>query len=83
MKKNFLKEYARDLMAFGSIIFYAIVLVRATIGDFMPFVAQLLIALIILIIFPLIIKHTNLYIARALVLVVFTSLFYKDLNFNV
>ena len=49
MKKNWKYEIARDSMAFGSILFYLIVLVRSTIGEYMVFVYQLLIALAFLI----------------------------------
>ncbi len=78
MKENWKYEIARDSMAFGSILFYLIVIARATIGDYMIFVYQLLIALVILILFYLVINNANYHIARAFVLVVFTSLFYKD-----
>ena len=78
MKKDWKYEIARDSMAFGSILFYLIVIARATIGDYMIFVYQLLIALVILILFYFVIKNANYHIARAFVLVVFTSLFYKD-----
>ncbi|MCH8003330.1 MAG: hypothetical protein IH934_01765 [Nanoarchaeota archaeon] len=78
MKKNWKYEIARDSMAFGSILFYLIVLVRSLIGEYLVFVYQLLIALIILIISSFIIKNANHHLARAFVLVVFTSLFYKD-----
>ncbi|MDP6139279.1 MAG: hypothetical protein QGI89_04250, partial [Candidatus Woesearchaeota archaeon] len=47
------------------------------------FVYQLLIAIIILIISSFIIKNANHHLARAFVLVVFTSLFYKDSLFTV
>ncbi len=78
MKEDWKYEIARDSMAFGSILFYLIVIVRAIIGKYMPFVYQLLIAIAILAISSFIIKNTNHHIARALVLVTFTSLFYKD-----
>ena len=78
MKENWKYEIARDSMAFGSILFYLIVIARATIGDYMIFVYHLLIALVILMLFYFIIKNANYHIARAFVLVVFTSLFYKD-----
>ncbi len=78
MKKDWKYEIARDTMAFGSILFYLIVIIRAIIGKYMPFVYQLLIALAILILSSVIIKNTDHHIARAFVLVVFTSLFYKD-----
>lgn len=82
MKKDWKYEIARDSMAFGSILFYLIVIIRAMIGEYMPFVYQLLIAIVILIVSSLIIKNTNHYIARAFVLITFTSLFYKDALFT-
>jgi len=78
MKKDWKYEIARDSMAFGSILFYLIVIIRAIIGEFMPFLYRLLIAITILIISSFIIKNANHHIARAFVLVVFTSFFYKD-----
>ena len=81
--KKWARELARDIMAFGSIPFYFIVIIRAIIGKYMPFVYQLLIALAILIILSLKIKNANHHIARAFVLVVFTSLFYKDSLFTI
>lgn len=78
MKKSWKYEIARDSMAFGSILFYLIVLARSTIGEYMIFVYQLLIALAILIISSFIVKKANHHLARAFVLVVFTSLFYRD-----
>ena len=83
MKENWKYEIARDSMAFGSILFYLIVIIRSLIGEYMIFVYQLLIAIIILIISSFIIKNANHHLARAFVLVVFTSLFYKDSLFTV
>ena len=62
MKKDWKYEIARDLMAFGSIIFYLLVLVRSTIGEYMTFVYQLLIAVVVLILLSIIIKNSNYYI---------------------
>lgn len=78
MKKDWKYEIARDGMAFGSILFYIIIMARSLIGEYMVFVYQLSIAIIILIISSFIIKGANHHLARAFVLVVFTSLFYKD-----
>ena len=83
MKKDWKYEIARDSMAFGSILFYLVVLVRSTIGEYLVFVYQLLIALGFLIISSFFIKKANHHLARAFVLVVFTSLFYKDAPFTV
>ena len=83
MKKDWKYEIARDTMAFGSILFYLIVVIRAIIGKYIPFVCQLLIAIAILIISSFIIKNANHHLARAFVLVVFTSLFYKEKLFTI
>ena len=78
MKNNWRHEFARDSLAFGSILFYFIVIIRAIIGDYMPFVYQLLVALVIIYILSFVVKKANRHIARAAPLVVFTSIFYKD-----
>jgi len=78
MKKDWKYEIARDSMAFGSILFYLIVIVRSLIGEYLIFVYQLLIALAVLVLSSFIIKNTNHHLARAFVIVVFTSIFYKD-----
>ena len=83
MKKDWKYEIARDSMAFGSILFYLVVMARSTIGEYLTFVYQLLIALAFLIISSFFIKKANHHLARAFVLVVFTSLFYKDAPFTV
>jgi len=77
MAKNWKREIARDFVALGSIPFYFIVIIRAIIGQFPPFIYQLVIALFVILILSKIIKNSNEYVARGLVLVVFTSLFYK------
>ncbi len=83
MKKDWKYGIARDSMAFGSILFYLVVIARSTIGEYLTFVYQLLIALAFLIISSFFIKKANHHLARAFVLVVFTSLFYKDAPFTV
>ena len=83
MKKDWKYEIARDSMAFGSILFYFIVTIRSLIGEYLIFVYQLLIAIAILIISSFIIKNANHHLARAFVIVVFTSIFYKDNLFTV
>lgn len=78
MEKSWKKETARDAMAFGSILFYLIVIIRAIIGEHIAFVYQVVISLVVLAILSFIIKKANHHIARAVPLVVFTSLFYQD-----
>jgi len=76
-------EIARDMVALGGLPFYLLVLVRASIGEYISFLIQVAVALPVLYLLSLVLKGSNLHIARALVLVVFTSLFYKALPFTV
>ena len=82
MNKSWLKEIARDLLALGSIPFYFLVVIRAVIGKYNIFVYQMVIAAIVIFILYFIIKNSNLHIGRALVILVFTSLFYKEVLFT-
>ena len=83
MKTSWLKEIARDLLALGSIPFYFLVVIRAVIGKYNIFVYQMLIAAIVIFVLYFIIKDSNMHVARALVTLVFTSLFYKESLFTV
>jgi len=83
MNKNWKKEIARDTLALGSIPFYILVMARAVVGKYAIFIYQLLIALVILFILSKIIKNSQMHIARAFVLVVFTTLFYNDQFYTV
>ena len=79
---NWKKEAARDLIAFGSIPFYLIVLVRVLVGEnltpFYSLTYQFLIAAILILILSLLLKHSNNYASRSFALLVFTSLNYQD-----
>lgn len=81
--KNWKKELARDFLALGSVIFFILVIARAFIKPYRPFVDQMIIAGIILIILNFIIKDYDKYVARAIILVVFTALFYEDNVFTI
>ena len=83
MKTSWLKEIARDLLALGSIPFYFLVAIRAVIGKYNVFVYQMIIAAIVIFVLYFIIKDSNMHVARALVTLVFTSLFYKESLFTV
>ena len=83
MKKAWLKETARDLWAFGSIPFYFLVVIRAIIGKYNVFIYQMAISAIAVFILWFIIKNSNLHIARAFVIVVFTSMFYNTIFYTI
>ena len=82
MSKSWLKEIARDLMALGSIPFYFLVIIRSIIGEYAIFVYQMIIAAIAVLILGFIIKNSQLHVARSLVIVIFTSFFYKEVIYT-
>tara|TARA_Y100000310_G_C20697687_1_gene826903 strand:- start:5757 stop:6161 length:405 start_codon:yes stop_codon:yes gene_type:complete len=82
MRKNAKNELARDIIALGSIAFYIIVIVRALIGRFSPFVYQLIIAILLLMVLSRFINGANQYIARGFILLAFISLYYKSITFT-
>jgi len=77
------EEIARDLVALGGLPFYLLVLVRASIGEYVSFLIQVALALPVLYLLAYFVKGSNLHIARALILVVFTSKFYDALPFTI
>ena len=81
-KKDWKKELARDFLAIGSIIFFILVIARSAIKPYRPFVDQMIIAglflILISILFILLKKKSDNYVARGLILVIFTSIFYND-----
>lgn len=84
MERNWKEQTARDIIALGGNIFYSLVVIRALIGPFFPFIYQLLIAALVIFIGFLIFRDkVDNYIARAFALASFTSLLYMDLPFAV
>ena len=80
---SWLKETARDALAIGSIAFCFIAIGRATIGVYLDYVYQLLASFMILFLLTLFVKKSENHLARGLILVIFTSLFYYELKFTV
>tara|TARA_Y100000310_G_C20689727_1_gene821419 strand:+ start:1670 stop:2053 length:384 start_codon:yes stop_codon:yes gene_type:complete len=76
------KEIARDVLALGSWVFFILVIARAAIKPYRPFLDQLIIAGIVLLIIGIFWKKANGYVARGIVLVVFTSIFYQSLIYT-
>lgn len=75
------KAIFHDIKALGSWTFYVLVIARASIDVYRPFLDQLLIAGVLLFILAFLIPHDG-HIARALAAAVFTSLFYNTLHFT-
>jgi len=83
--KNYknLKEFARDFFALGSWIFYILVIGRALIKPYRPFADEIIIAAVGLLIITVFIKNYDGYSSRALILVIFTTLFYQSKIFSI
>jgi len=77
------EEIARDIIALGGLPFYSLVLVRASIGGYLSFLSHVAVALPVLYLLSRLVRGVNLHIARGLILVVFTSVYYKALPFTV
>lgn len=77
------QEILRDIVALGGLPFYVLVTARAAIGPYPAFLSQVVIALPVLILLARLVRGSNLHIARALILVVFTSIFYKSPQFTI
>lgn len=82
-EKNWKKEFARDTLALGGLAFYFIVIGRALIGSYMEFVWQIVVAAIFILVSSLIFKKADYHIARGLILVIFTIIFYNETRFAV
>ena len=82
MNKEWFREFARDVIALGSIPFFLLVLVRIWILPNPEFLAQFIIAGILFLVTFLIFKQ-NLYSGLALIILIFTSLHYADQKFTI
>ena len=76
------KEIARDSLAFGSILMFIIVAARTTLADNYKFLAELIFAGIIILILSFVFKSQN-HLSRAIVLYIFTVLFYNDNRYTI
>jgi hypothetical protein len=77
------KEVARDLLALGSIPFYILVMARSLTGQYYQFTYQLLISIIIISLTQLVIKNYNKHLARTIVIIAFTIIFYNQLIYAI
>ncbi|MFT4310717.1 MAG: hypothetical protein ACMXYC_03725 [Candidatus Woesearchaeota archaeon] len=80
--KSFIQHTTRDLLGLGSWIMYLLVLARSMIDMYRPFVDQMLIAGMFLLLLYFTIPHNG-YTARIIVIAYFTSLFYQSTGFTI
>ena len=77
------KELARDFLAIGSWVFYALVLARSLIEPYWAFATPLIAAAGVLLASTYLLTKHSAYTARAFVLVYFTTQFYQDTAFSI
>ncbi len=82
MKKGWINEVVRDIIALGSIPFFLLVLVRIWILPNPEFLTQFIIAGALFLLSFFIFK-INLYSGLALVTLIFSSLHYEDIRYTV
>ncbi len=82
-RQQMLKDISRDLMALGSIPFLLLVLIRIWIADnYMQF-SQIIIGAVLIFAVSLVFKKNDNYSALIIVLSVFTSIFYNEMEFTI
>ena len=81
-KEKFLKELARDFLALGSIPFFLLVVVRIFIAPVANYHYQLLLAFGIILVVSFFLRNQQ-HIARGVVLLIFTSLYYADFLYTI
>jgi len=82
VKKEWLKETARDFVALGSIPFFILVLVRVYLLDNSNYFTQFIIAGVLVILVSLLFK-INLYSGLGFVILIFTSLYYDETRYSI
>jgi hypothetical protein len=82
IEKSWIKSFERDILALGSVVFYFLVIGRALIAPYILFVSQLAVAALILTIVFLFFKNFETYLARGVILIVCTGLFYRSFAYT-
>lgn len=82
MEKEWKKEVARDILALGSWVFFVLVIARAAIKPYRPFLDELIIAGVIILVIGFMMKYDG-YVARGMVVAVLTSIFYNSLIYSI
>ncbi len=80
---NMKKHILRDILAIGSWVMFLLVLMRSAIEPYRPFLDQMIIAGVFIIILELLSKEFEGYSARVVAMTIFTGLFYKDIPFAI
>lgn len=81
MKKGFSREFARDLIALGSPIFFILVIARIFLLSNFEYLSQFLIAGILFFSLAYFLKG-NIYSGSGLIVLTFAGIYYNDLKFG-
>lgn len=82
IKEKWIKETARDLIAFGSIPFFILVLVRVLLLSKPVYFYQFIVAGVIFLILTILFR-SNLYSGLSLIVLFFTCLYYQEIKFTI
>jgi len=83
VSEGWLREVARDLMALGSVVFYVLVLGRALVGPYWDLAVPLTVAGLALAAATAVLRSTDLYLTRGLLVAVLVTRHYGDVVFGV
>ncbi|MBA4250932.1 MAG: hypothetical protein C0425_08175 [Chlorobiaceae bacterium] len=82
MKNSWIKTVERDVLALGGVVFYFLVIGRALIEPYLLLLIQLGSAALILAAVYFFYKNFDTYLARAIILIVGTGLFYNSIAYS-
>jgi hypothetical protein len=83
LSQDWVQEVQRDVLALGSVVFYVLVLGRALVGPFWDLATPLLVIGGALLAASPLLRSTDLYLTRALVVAVLVTRHYDDVVFGV
>jgi hypothetical protein len=83
LREGWVQEVQRDVMALGGAVFYARVLGRALVGPYWDLAVPLLVVGVGLLVGYPLLRNTDLYLTRGLLVAVLVSRHYDDLVFAV
>jgi len=83
LSETWVREVERDVLALGGAVFYFLVLGRSLVGPFWDLVVPLLVVAGLLIVALPLLRGTDLYLTRAMVVAVLISRHYDDVVFAI
>jgi len=81
--KKWLDEFCRDILALGGVLFYFLFIGRALVAPHYDYALQLVFSILVYIFLLIFIHGGEGHVARALIAIVFSVMYYDDFGFNV